>query len=92
MIQKSISTTVEHEDSLQKTRIQWEKLNMETNDRFLALQRAQTLFNEIGLLRKRIETIVDRVQTILNETHTSLISFQQAKTHLNQLKVRFRII
>lgn len=79
---------MENEDILQKTRIQWEKLNMETNERIFALQRTHTLFNEIELLRKRIETIVDRVQMILNETNTNLSSFQQAKTHFNQLKVR----
>ena len=87
MVQKSINTTIENEDVLQKTQIEWERLNMETNDRLFALHRAHTLFNEIEVLRKRVETNINRVEMILNETIISTNSFQQAKNHLNKLKV-----
>ena len=72
---------------MQQIQIEWERLNLETNERLYALQRAYTLFNEIMLLQKRIETIIDDVELILNETNCSSNSFQQAKNHLNKLKV-----
>ncbi len=72
---------------MQKIQIEWEKLNMETNERLDALQRAHTLYNEIEMLRKRVETITHRVEMVLNETAHSSKAFQQAKDHLNKLKV-----
>ncbi len=87
MIQKSINTTEENETVMQKIQIEWEKLNIETNERLYVLQRAHTLYDEIEMLRKRVETIVNRVEMVLNETAHSSKVFQQAKDHLNKLKV-----
>jgi uncharacterized membrane protein YgaE (UPF0421/DUF939 family) len=87
LVQKSINSTIENEDILQKTQIEWERLNVETNERLYVLQRAHTLYSEIELLRKRVETTVHRVDIVLSETITSSNSFQQAKNHLNKLKV-----
>jgi hypothetical protein len=89
LVQKSINTTIENDEILQKTQIEWERLNVETNERLYVLQRAHTLFSEIEVLRKRVETIINRVEMILSETIISSNSFQQAKNHLNKLKVIF---
>ncbi len=89
MVQKSINTTSENEEILQKTQIEWERLNVETNERLYVLQRSHTLYSEIEVLRKRVETIINRVEMVLNETIISSNSFQQAKSHLNKLKVIF---
>ena len=89
MVQKSINTTVDNEEILQKTKIELERLDVESNERRHALQRAHTLFSEIEVLRKCVEAIVQRVEMILSETLTNCNSFQQAKNHLNQLKVSF---
>jgi len=87
LVQKSINTTIENENIIQKTQIEWERLNVETNERLYVLQRAHTLYSEIEVLRKRVETIINRVEMVLNETIISSNSFQQAKNHLNKLKV-----
>ena len=72
---------------MQKIQIEWEKLNVETNERLYVLQRGHTLYSEIEVLRQRVETIIDRVEIVLNETINSSKAFQQAKNHLNKLKV-----
>jgi hypothetical protein len=77
----------ENENMIQKTKLEWERLNVETNERLYVLQRAHTLYNEIEVLRKRVEMIINRVEMVLNETILSSKSFQQAKNHLNKLKV-----
>jgi hypothetical protein len=87
LVHKSINSTTENEDIIQKTQIEWERLNVETNERLYVLQRAHTLYSEIEVLRKRVETIINRVEMVLNETIISSNSFQQAKNHLNKLKV-----
>ncbi|CAF3804026.1 unnamed protein product [Adineta steineri] len=86
LIQKSVNTAVENEDMIQKSQTEWEKLNIEVNERLHVLQRAQTLYSEIDLLRKQVETTINRVDMLLNETITSSNSLQQAKDHLNKLK------
>ncbi len=87
MVQKSINSTIENENVIQKTQIEWERLNVETNERLYVLQRAHTLYSEIDVLRQRIDTIINRVEMVLNETVINSNSFQQAKNHLNKLKV-----
>lgn len=87
MARTSINSTSEIEEVLQKTQIEWEKLNLETNERLYVLQRAHILYTEIEVLRKQIETTVQNVEIILNETTNSSNSFQQAKSHLKKLKV-----
>lgn len=88
MAQKSTNTNLaDEEEILQKTQIEWERLNVETNERLYVLQRAHTLFSEIEVLCKRVESTIHRVEMILNDTLISSNSFQQAKTHLNKLKV-----
>ena len=72
---------------MQKLQIEWEKVNVETNERLYVLQRGHTLYSEIEVLRQRVETIIDRVEIVLNETINSSKAFQQAKSHLNKLKV-----
>ena len=91
MVQKSINQNNENENEnlIQKTQIEWERLNVETNERLYVLQRSHTLYSEIEVLRKRIETLLNRVESILNETIINSNSFQQAKNHLNRLKVKF---
>ena len=78
---------MDEEEILQKTQIEWERLNVETNERLYVLQRAHTLYSEIEVLGKRVETTIHRVEMILNDTLISSNSFQQAKIHLNKLKV-----
>ncbi len=90
MVQKSINSTIENEDVLQKTQIEWERLNVETNERLYVLQRAHTLYSEIEVLRKRVETIIHRVDMVLSETITSSNSYQQARNHSNKLKVIYK--
>jgi hypothetical protein len=87
LVQKSINSTIENENVIQKTQIEWERLNVETNERLYVLQRAHTLYSEIDVLRQRIDTIINRVEMVLNETVINSNSFQQAKNHLNKLKV-----
>jgi len=87
LIQKSINSTIENENVIQKTQIEWERLNVETNERLYVLQRAHTLYSEIDVLRQRIDTIINRVEMVLNETVINSNSFQQAKNYLNKLKV-----
>jgi hypothetical protein len=87
-----MNTTIENDEILQKTQIEWERLNVETNERLYVLQRAHTLFSEIEVLRTRVETIINRVEMVLSETIVSSNSFQQAKNHLNKLKVNVPLI
>ena len=92
MAQKSVNTNLENEDEiLQKTQIEWERLNVETNERLYVLQRAHTLYSEIEMLSNRVETTIHRVEMILNDTIVSSNSFQQAKNHLNKLKVNLSL-
>ncbi|CAM4782634.1 unnamed protein product, partial [Rotaria magnacalcarata] len=86
LVRTSINSATEIEDVLQKTQIEWEKLNLEANERLYVLQRAHTLFNEIEVLEKQIETTIHNVELILSETMNSSNSFQQAKNHLKKLK------
>ncbi|CAF4079785.1 unnamed protein product, partial [Rotaria sp. Silwood2] len=86
LIRTSINPTTENENVIVKTQIDWEKLNVETNERLYALQRAHSLYNEIEVLQKQIEITIHNVELILNETISSSNSFQQAKNHLNKLK------
>lgn len=74
---------------LPKIQIEWDRLNTEANERLYVLQRAQALYVEIELLDQRIQTTLDRVDSILRETSTSSKSFQQMKVHLSKLKVKF---
>jgi hypothetical protein len=87
LVQKSINSTTENENVIQKTQIEWERLNVETNERLYVLQRAHTLYSEIEVLRKRVETAINRVDMIFKETIISSNSFHLAKDHLNKLKV-----
>ena len=86
-----MNLTVEQEDLIQKTQIEWEKLNVETNERLYVLQRAHTLYNEIEVLKKRVEKIIEHVETVFNETIANSQTLHEAKSHLNTLKVGFRL-
>jgi predicted nucleic acid-binding Zn-ribbon protein len=85
---KATNTVLENDTVLPKIQIEWDRLNTEVNERLYVLQRAQALYVEIELLDQRIQTTLDRVDSILQETSASSKSFQQIKVHLNKLKVK----
>lgn len=87
LLQKSVSSTAELEELVQKTQIEWEKLNVETNERLYVLQRAHTLYSEIEGLQNRVESIIERVDQMLTESIDCCTTLHQAKSHLHRLKV-----
>lgn len=82
-----MNSTVELEDLIQKTQIEWEKLNVETNERLYVLQRAHTLYNEIEVLKNRVKKTIEHVELVFNETIANCQTLHEAKSHLNALKV-----
>ena len=86
-MQKSIHSTVVDQEIVERLQTEWEQVNVDTHERLYVLQRVHGLHTDVDMLRERIEADLDRTREVLRATTHTANSFQQAKEHLNLLKV-----